>query len=197
MAWTIEKKRACGRRSYHKHRDRRLAVTKLHNTRLRREVLKQYASPLECACCGESTEEFLALDHIDGGGAEKRRVRGSGYRYYAWLRRNNYPAGYRVLCHNCNQATSFGRICPHKKYVEKIKGEGNGQDREWCCHVRSKMWHQESRREFLKSSPAFISLCGLVFRPDKTQKVQPTGCSDSGPVCKRCIVISQFQGVPQ
>jgi hypothetical protein len=63
--------------------------------------------------------EFLALDHINGGGnAHRREVTGSakgGPKFYYWLRDNNYPPGFQVLCHNCNQAkATYGR-CPHQR----------------------------------------------------------------------------------
>lgn len=31
-----------------------------------------------------------------------------------WLRRNNYPNGFQVLCHNCNMAKGFYGKCPHQ-----------------------------------------------------------------------------------
>jgi hypothetical protein len=32
---------------------------------------------------------------------------------YAYLIRNNFPEGYRVLCHNCNQSLGYFGYCPH------------------------------------------------------------------------------------
>lgn len=79
--------------------------------RIKAFVLNEYGGV--CACCRESEYEFLSMDHIDGGGRQHREK--SGYKnIYVWLRRNDYPAGFRVLCHNCNM--SFGQFgyCPHK-----------------------------------------------------------------------------------
>jgi len=67
----------------------------------------------KCACCGESRIEFLAIDHIDGGGTEHRERVGKGWKFYQWLRREGYPKGFRVLCHNCNLAIGFYGYCPH------------------------------------------------------------------------------------
>jgi hypothetical protein len=74
-----------------------------------------------CACCGESEAAFLAIDHIDGGGNEHRRsLSGTGRmvgssNFYAWLRRNDHPDGFTVLCHNCNFAKSHAPSgCPHR-----------------------------------------------------------------------------------
>lgn len=32
-----------------------------------------------------------------------------------WCRRNGYPKGFRVLCHNCNMAIGFYGYCPHSR----------------------------------------------------------------------------------
>ena len=66
-----------------------------------------------CECCGESHLEFLAVDHIGGGGREhKRRERITGM--YEYLIRHGFPDGYRILCHNCNMALGHSGMCPHK-----------------------------------------------------------------------------------
>jgi hypothetical protein len=54
----------------------------------------------KCAKCGDTTDEFLQIDHINGGGTEHRKQIGSGI--YRWLRKNQWPEGFRVLCANCN-----------------------------------------------------------------------------------------------
>ena len=86
--------------------------------RLRFEVLQHYSKndPPSCECCGENHIEFLSIDHINGGGQQARKtiLKGSGG-LYSWLKRNNFPDGYRVLCHNCNQSLGAYGYCPHKK----------------------------------------------------------------------------------
>lgn len=91
---------------------------KLERTRLKVEVLTHYSksAKLQCECCKEDILEFLSIDHIHGGGGKHRQqtVNSGGSNFYRWLRKQNYPSGYRVLCHNCNQAIgAFGK-CPHK-----------------------------------------------------------------------------------
>lgn len=85
------------------------------NKKWREEALAIYGKS-KCACCGESRFEFLAIDHIAGGGAEHRRSIGSkgGNKFYYWLKQNNYPGGFQVLCHNCNQAKGLYGCCPHE-----------------------------------------------------------------------------------
>lgn len=68
-----------------------------------------------CACCGESVLLFLSLDHVNGGGRKHRQETGGGG-FYSWLRRHGYPAGFQVLCHNCNLGRQLnGGLCPHQK----------------------------------------------------------------------------------
>jgi hypothetical protein len=82
-------------------------------------VLRIYAKygGAKCACCGESTFEFLTLDHINDDGADHRKtIGGSGSHVYSWIVRKNYPEGYQVLCYNCNAGRyRNGGICPHKQ----------------------------------------------------------------------------------
>lgn len=89
--------------------------------KLKIEVLIRYGgNPPRCNCCGEHLIEFLTIDHIGGGGAEHRRQLGNGSlgnggsKLYRWLRKNEYPDGYRVLCQNCNFSHGVFGYCPHK-----------------------------------------------------------------------------------
>lgn len=81
------------------------------NRKLRTDALNAYGN--KCACCGEMAIEFLSIDHINGGGSKHRRELGGGSHFYHWLKKNGYPAGFRVLCHNCNQALGLYGYCPH------------------------------------------------------------------------------------
>lgn len=82
--------------------------------RIRENVLRAYGgrNP-SCKCCGESTFEFLALDHIDGNGNKDRKLHGTGTQLYSYLVKNNFPKIYQILCHNCNLAKGFYGECPH------------------------------------------------------------------------------------
>lgn len=54
-----------------------------------------------CETCGETIMELLTVDHINGGGSKHRKLIGSR-NIHVWLRRNNYPTGFQILCYNCN-----------------------------------------------------------------------------------------------
>jgi hypothetical protein len=70
-------------------------------------------------CCSEATFEFLALDHIAGGGNAHRREIGTGpgdgASFARWVVKNNYPDSIQLLCHNCNSAKAFYGQCPHQR----------------------------------------------------------------------------------
>lgn len=70
---------------------------------LKFEVLSHYSgcSPPQCKC-GYNDIRALTIDHVDGGGAQHRReLNGGGSRMYQWLKQNNFPLGFQVLCGCC------------------------------------------------------------------------------------------------
>jgi len=99
------------------------ATIETYRRRLKQDALDAYGG--NCECCGEDKYEFMAIDHINGGGKKHRDNNkiGGGQQFYRWLKNNNYPAGFRVLCHNCNMAHGLYGYCPHKtesKYGKKL-----------------------------------------------------------------------------
>lgn len=84
------------------------------NRRIRHQVIMAYGG-YKCTCCGETTPEFLQIDHIDNDGAEHRRHIGKGYSVIWWIIRNNFPPGFQVLCANCNHAKAIYGYCPHHR----------------------------------------------------------------------------------
>jgi hypothetical protein len=91
------------------------------NRALRVRVLRHYSGGGEpkCACCGATELEFLSLDHVNGGGRQHRKT--IKIRWWEWLRKNNYPIGFRVLCHNCNQSIGIYGYCPHQTNVSRLR----------------------------------------------------------------------------
>lgn len=74
-------------------------------------VLDAYGGPV-CVGCGNEEFDILEIDHIDGGGCQQRRELGitGGYQFYLWLKQQNYPEGYRVLCPTCNKKAHRGLL---------------------------------------------------------------------------------------
>ena len=70
---------------------------------------------MECACCKITHEQFFTIDHINGGGNAHRKSLGSWWRFYRSLKEDNFPAGYQVLCFNCNKnkGTKPACDCPY------------------------------------------------------------------------------------
>lgn len=89
-----------------------------YQRKAREYVLKEYGG--KCLCCGESELVFLAIDHIDGGGNKHRNCGEIKITNIAmWLIKNNFPKGFRVLCHNCNMAMGLYGRCPHDDKIYK------------------------------------------------------------------------------
>ena len=115
-AWrrkNVERVRAYSKRWWKSNRPRFFEKYRKTASGLRDEILRHYGH--KCACCGESTKEFLCLDHVNGGGCKHRKKVPSGYMLYRWVIKNKFPASIRVLCHNCNMSLGIYGYCPHAK----------------------------------------------------------------------------------
>ena len=68
-----------------------------------------------CECCGESTYEFLSIDHVDNDGANNRRALGGHPNAVVdkLLESGDCGATLQVLCHNCNCGKARYTTCPH------------------------------------------------------------------------------------
>ena len=84
--------------------------------RYKRSALMRYGG-VQCACCGDEHIELLTLDHINGDGGEHRRTDPGAKNLYHWVRQNDYPPGFRVLCFNCNLSCSRSEdmVCFHQR----------------------------------------------------------------------------------
>lgn len=110
-----------------KNKERRHEYRKIYNTnwriKIKTEVFTHYCNgePF-CMCCGEKILAFLTIDHMNGGGNKHRKEIGvaSGIFFWSWLKKNNYPDGFQVLCYNCNQGKGSGSECPHKLQEVRI-----------------------------------------------------------------------------
>ena len=116
------------RRSYRLHRVQRIAdvrkwrkehpdrvkdINQKSRAKLKAEVVAAYGS--KCSCCGETELVFLTVEHINHDGKQHAKQVGPGAGVYRDLRRRGFPKdGYTVFCWNCQMATRFGELCPHK-----------------------------------------------------------------------------------
>lgn len=102
------------RKSYHANLEKQRERGRDKAKRIRLAVLTHYG--LSCACCGESTYQFLTIDHINGGGGKHRRSIGSmgGWTFYRWLIKNEFPKEFQTLCFNCNISKGLYGHCPHQ-----------------------------------------------------------------------------------
>ena len=94
-------------------------IEKERRRRYRLEAFDAYGGA-KCACCGDTHVEFLAIDHINGGGEEHRKTVRN---ICSWLRSRGWPPGYRILCHNCNQSIGYYGYCPHQAEKANQKNE--------------------------------------------------------------------------
>lgn len=90
------------------------ARARRHTREVRERVLIKYGHWCHCPGCSVTTYEFLAIDHIEGGGCKERREKkfANSQTFYSYLDKNYEPDKYQVLCHNCNSAKSFYGGCP-------------------------------------------------------------------------------------
>lgn len=105
-----EKRSAHCREYYSRTKEQHKLRRKETYFELRTKVLEAYGA--FCKCCGEQRREFLAIDHINNDGADHRRALRTTS-LTRWLVRNNFPAGFQTLCHNCNMAKAIYGACPH------------------------------------------------------------------------------------
>lgn len=112
---------------YHKKETDQLAIIRKkygssyqaeYRWKIRLEMIAAYGG--RCACCQESTPQFLTLEHKNGGGLAERLLLGngvkSGFRIILTLRNKGWPKNnYTVLCYNCNCGKGKKPVCQHKK----------------------------------------------------------------------------------
>lgn len=114
----MEKNRQQTRSYYWRNRDKQVAKQKEYRERHKQLVFDHYGR--FCSCCGEDELVFLTIDHIEGDGAAHRKsISGrSGFSMYTWIVKNEFPAGFQVLCFNCNAAKRTGEVCPHANIIK-------------------------------------------------------------------------------
>jgi len=111
------------------HKERKKQNSKRAYWKLKEEAFMAYGGYV-CQCCGETEPLFLSIDHINNDGylyrQSKKNSAGTyskvgrcGETLFRWLKKNNYPEGFQILCLNCNGGKHRnGGICPHQ--VKKV-----------------------------------------------------------------------------
>ena len=104
------------------------AKTKTHFEKLKFELFSHYSKKQNdadfpvCACCLYHDIRALNIDHITPhsklSASEKLIPRG-GNVLWAYLKKNNFPIGYQVLCANCNSMKLTKPECPHQ--LDKVR----------------------------------------------------------------------------
>ena len=85
-------------------------IRQKHDTLIARIIAIQIYSDghMNCALCGNEDIDCLSIDHVKGGGGKHReKIR---MPIESWLEQNNYPDGFRILCHNCNHLEYLNRL---------------------------------------------------------------------------------------
>lgn len=95
---------------------------KNYRKKIRFEVLQKYGGV--CKCCGESNLLFLTIDHINKDGARERRElygssSGQSFPWFLKLKREKIRKDLQVLCYNCNMASFYSDVCPHRMNDEQ------------------------------------------------------------------------------
>ena len=110
--------------SYYRNKPAKLEQGKRYRDKRKLEAFSAYGG--KCSCCGEDNSIFLTIDHVNEDGFKHLNPKGKRYmgnQLYSWLRQNNYPVGFQVLCWNCNAAKHILGICPHQQEVRMNEKE--------------------------------------------------------------------------
>jgi len=101
----------------------------------KKEVITYYGG--KCECCGIDNITLLSIDHIKGGGnIERKNLHiSAGQQFYLWLKTNNYPIGYRVLCYNCNCSLGYYKYCPHTQIGKNKIFKSNSIIKSGFCRI--------------------------------------------------------------
>jgi len=117
---------------------------------LRKQVISNYGG--RCAVCGETNLSFLCIDHINNDGAEHRDEicgnRRSNITVYWWLKRNDFPPGFQVLCWNHNWLKHLEHTRINNKHTERC---------ECARRVENKL-----RKEVIDKYGGYCFCCGEI-----------------------------------
>ena len=89
------------------HKAKRNKLNRERKQQLKYEVFMHYSGiQPKCACCGFADMRALCLDHINENGVAHRLSISKGKSksrcVYSDVKQKGFPAGFQVLCFNCN-----------------------------------------------------------------------------------------------
>ena len=121
-----EKTKEQSKRYYKKYIKEKNKKNRENTATLKKAVLTYYGDgKMKCVLCGFDVSDALTIDHINGNGRKHRQeTGGGGMKTYLWLKRNNYPEGFRTLCANC-QLIEYAK--KHRKIFAELP-QNAGQD---------------------------------------------------------------------
>lgn len=132
-----------------------------YDKKLRLEVINHYSvGTNRCRCCGETNVDVLCINHLKGNGNEHRlEATGDpkGRHFYRWLKKNNFPDGFNVLCRNCNCSTGHYGYCPHETATGLITAR---LDRHLSCLNNLRSESYLSQIIFLYEAITDVLACG-------------------------------------
>jgi len=92
-----------------RNKDRKKEIHNKSYYKIKKEVIEKYGG--KCVCCGENKSEFMTFDHKYDDGKEWRKKVKTNSIY--WIKKNNFPKDFQLLCYNCNYSKGNAGYCPH------------------------------------------------------------------------------------
>lgn len=113
---------------------------------LRHDAIMAYGGYV-CRCCGETEPKFLNLDHVfNDGSAHRKQIGNRGSGIFKWLKDHSYPAGFQILCFNCNMGKARNKgVCPHKASSHANPANSGEVRQDNPEPVRAASWMKYSR----------------------------------------------------
>ncbi len=114
-----DKHRQYKRGEYQKNKEYNQQKARENRIKNRLSCITHYSNgKMICSCCKCNDYDFLIIDHINNDGAEHRKTVSSGS-LYSWLKTNNFPKGFQVLCYNCNSVKGHYGYCKVHMEVDR------------------------------------------------------------------------------
>lgn len=125
------KRKIAKRQTTQEQKDKNAEYARNYRENLKSLVYAAYGN--KCACCGETEEKFLSIDHVNNDGYVFRNGRSHwpGTQMYQYIVSRNFPEEFQLLCMNCNFGKSRNNgVCPHQSrlndYPEREYAQASG-----------------------------------------------------------------------